>query len=1453
MTAPTALPPVQGYYQQSSSVGPTRQTHRQMAQADAAEEDYDDYYIEDDDENGVESQAAADKEAGDDFHIPDSQLIQEWPYGNAVNVEGKSTLTYAPPAGKPTMPQGPAGYLPHWGTPSMYSPPAAIPGMPGPGYFSSPEQPGFPQSATKPGLGLMMQGVVQTIGQHINQQAANQQSLVTVAPNVNLPHPGQVIPQTVGAGSPLIHQVNILKDVSTTVATNFPMSMPDATTVGANMAGFPLTTTVSNIHVVTTPQKSPVKSDHNVSGHDEEGFVSGEDGPGFQEPQFEPIVQLPEQVDLKTGEEGYIVLFSHRAKLFRFTEKQWKERGLGVIKILHKEENHQVRLVMRREQVHKVCANHYIKPDMMIDYKEKDAHSKDDKVLTWKAVDHSDDEARLEQFACKFKTADVAADFKNKFEHAVSIAVEGSDDTAPDTTDSVAKPTASDSATSQVTPVQPAVVDRHSGFGTSQFGSTSTAASDLLKSMATAAAGQLSNTQTFGGFSFTSTPVIVQDKPKDDKNTATTTGSTAGEAKTPPKNNPFASFSFSSPASEYGTPASKPESTPTSTGGIFGSFAKTGSSFASIAASGENNTGLANKPIETKGFTPKAIFGSPAVTSPTKGDDDHVTEDYEPDVDFAPIVTLPEVKDLKTGEEEEKKLFGERAKLYRHDPESKAWKERGIGEIKIMSNTKTMKYRIIMRREQVLKVCANHYITKQMKLDPMMNSNVAFCYLANDFAEEEAKAEFLAVKFKNVDIAHNFKGIFEDCQAKLTSPNNTSTTAPPRNITSDDLTNLAENAGKPTNEQSSLGALPTSSASSEASLSSMFQAKGDEWDCTGCYVRNTGDVAKCVACNAPKPGSEPSKTPKLGKTPKVPDSQVTSTLASNSSENSLANMFVAKGGEWDCETCYVRNKGDVKICAACSTLKPGCDAEQESNVSSTTSTFQIGANGGFNFGGSAAISGNASFGNQFVAGSKPAAPSSAAPSGGFAFVSSAQTQPVAPAVKTEDKKPTTTGYKFASNTEQPTTTTLPPATGGFKFGSSALAGSGGFSFGNTPAASSETTPSEPEVSSTEPDSMAESTDKKTSKFGSSTFNFSLTPTTTPQKPGQPGPKSPKTPQSPEGDYYVNKDGEDDHIYFEPVVKLPDNVVVKTGEEHEDVLYCHRAKLFRFDSKEWKERGLGDIKLLQNKSSKKIRLLMRREKVLKICLNHIIAPDMKLETMASNPGKTWTWHAMDFAEDEQKHERFAIKFKSEEVASEFKAAFDAARDGEEIPTQTKRAADRSEAKKEATPKKYESPFKSDVSKDTSSSTGFSFGNMSTTGSAFSFGKSAFGSGASVFGGGAAPSSTGGEKFTFGQASPAPAGKPEADKPTPTPSNQSPGGSSILAKLLTGEQSAMEGRFMLQILNTVLALSCHANLDVIIISIISFLIRNMHCYYRNWDKYIIGGSSWPCENNRFIFQN
>lgn len=140
-------------------------------------------------------------------------------------------------------------------------------------------------------------------------------------------------------------------------------------------------------------------------------------------------------------------------------------------------------------------------------------------------------------------------------------------------------------------------------------------------------------------------------------------------------------------------------------------------------------------------------------------------------------------------------------------------------------------------------------------------------------------------------------------------------------------------------------------------------------------------------------------------------------------------------------------------------------------------------------------------------------------------------------------------------------------------------------------------------------------------------------------------------------YELVQDTEHDPIPdFAPIIPLPAEVQVTTGEEDEAVLYCARAKLYRFVDKEWKERGVGNVKLLKNKEAK-VRLLMRREQVLKVCANHLLTRDMELTAMSNND-KAWIWVANDFADEQVTLEKFCIKFKTAEEAAKFKEKFDA---------------------------------------------------------------------------------------------------------------------------------------------------------------------------------------------------
>ncbi|XP_029475913.1 ran-specific GTPase-activating protein [Rhinatrema bivittatum] len=152
----------------------------------------------------------------------------------------------------------------------------------------------------------------------------------------------------------------------------------------------------------------------------------------------------------------------------------------------------------------------------------------------------------------------------------------------------------------------------------------------------------------------------------------------------------------------------------------------------------------------------------------------------------------------------------------------------------------------------------------------------------------------------------------------------------------------------------------------------------------------------------------------------------------------------------------------------------------------------------------------------------------------------------------------------------------------------------------------------------------------------------------------------------QGEHNTSADNTEDSNHdpqFEPIVSLPEQEI-KTLEEDEEELFKMRAKLFRFasenDPPEWKERGTGDVKLLKHKEKGTIRLLMRRDKTLKICANHYVTPLMELKPNAGSD-RAWVWNTYaDYADEAPKPELLAIRFLNAENAQKFKVKFEECR-------------------------------------------------------------------------------------------------------------------------------------------------------------------------------------------------
>ncbi|KAK9970051.1 hypothetical protein ABG768_028189 [Culter alburnus] len=862
-------------------------------------------------------------------------------------------------------------------------------------------------------------------------------------------------------------------------------------------------------------------------------------------------------------------------------------------------------------------------------------------------------------------------------------------------------------------------------------------------------------------------------------------------------------------------PKHQTQDQPPSQSGVFtfGSKITKGFSFTDAAQSKMSVFGNTDQRFSFASGT-KPVLGNPEAREEKNGESDNDSTHVEEDEDgphFEPIVPLPDKVDVKTGEEEEEEMFCKRAKLFRFDSETKEWKERGIGSIKILKHRTSGKVRLLMRREQVLNICANHYITADMTLKPNVGSDKSWVWYAMDYADEMPKTEQLAIRFKTADEAALFKVKFEEAQKFLQE--------------SPQVQQLEKKGETPKLQVSS----------KEMDLKTLFSKKKDEWDCDTCCVRNAPRSVICVACNSAAPSTakdKPGESPlfqQLEKKRETPKPQV------SSQEVDLKTLFSKKEGEWDCDVCCVQNAPTSLVCVACNGAAPSTandkHVEQHKGsapVAPPAKLFSFGLSGdsdknaisidvssnglafgsqipvSFQFGSNDAavtsvglaaqtdkksiqadapqhakvsvapsFSFGSGFGSQFakkegqwdcdsclvrndasatecvsckapcstglavmfpkkagqwcsdnclirnegtashcvscqaanpnVKGKTSTVPSSS--SFTFSFGSSSK-QPAATRFTTNfnpgsafqfgtsKNKASSESFKLESSTTQDNKSSssnvsfsMPVPAGGFKFGiaeSKSKASDGQSQSGSASdllkniaelhrEKEKESIPSssdEPVDSGYHNDNPLITGKPNTFSFADlaksaqGSFQFSQEDPTFKGFAGAGAQLFTGINSSSKADISANQDDkmykteENDDTQFEPVVQMPEKVDLVTGEEDEKILYSQRVKLFRFDTEtsQWKERGVGNLKLLKNNKNGRLQVLMRREQVLKVCANHWITTTMNLKPL-SGSDRAWMWMANDFSEGDAKLEQLAAKFKTPELAEEFKQKFE----------------------------------------------------------------------------------------------------------------------------------------------------------------------------------------------------
>ncbi|VUZ47137.1 unnamed protein product [Hymenolepis diminuta] len=705
--------------------------------------------------------------------------------------------------------------------------------------------------------------------------------------------------------------------------------------------------------------------------------------------------------------------------------------------------------------------------------------------------------------------------------------------------------------TTQITPLKPLVSTFSPTAGTAPVALTKSSTTSPATQESSGPRSAVSGTPSFSAspavsrsaqFSFL--PLTTNASPPSNPapsifGSSTTTTTTAGSSSL---------FSFSSLAKSV-TSGQLPTPAPS----IFGNLAFGGS-----------------KPATTTGLSlfvtsPAEPTETPAQQTLTSQEEEDKPEAFEPNVDFKPYIEkLPDLVEQTTGEENEKVIFCNRARLFRWDkPEGEGfqgeWKARGVGELKVLSNEETNKYRIVMRRDQVMKLCANHYILPGINIKRHPQKPVACMWNARDFAvmdpdqyDPNGTDELFMVTFKTQEITDEFEKIVKESLEKSTSK------------TDDGENKYEEKTEAKSETRSTVEKTELKDTTKESSAPGIeaFKTKPGSWTCSGCLLVLDESKIKCPCCNSLKLGaSPPSAVSKL-------ESKVTFGFPSVTTTQSSSFNLAKSTASGTPNPTFVFGAG-VKTDAA-----------------AKSPTFSFGNLG-------TTTTPNTSI----TTTEKPS----------FVF------KPTFGGPSTSDKK-----------TEGGETGKTAGIFGGLNLASTLDKDGNAFTFKMT--------------------HMVKPAEQKTSD------------------------EMDKSVEHADGDDEEVTPSDLSQISFKPLIDhLPDKVEIVTGEEGEDVLFEARAKLFRFDSSAggesvWKERGLGQLKILKNQATNRVRLVMRREQVHKVCCNHWITPGMTIKPMEGSKAVVtpWVWWAVDFSHEdagpEGRREMLSVRFKTVDESQHFHDTF-----------------------------------------------------------------------------------------------------------------------------------------------------------------------------------------------------
>ena len=985
---------------------------------------------------------------------------------------------------------------------------------------------------------------------------------------------------------------------------------------------------------------------------------------------FKPVIPLPDEIKVVTGEEGLEVLFSERAKLYRFDADsgQWKERGVGDVKLLRHPKSGQGRVLMTGEQLKKLCANHNINSGI-----ELKPNVGSDRSWVWytRPADYAAGEARPEKLAIKLKSAEIAGKFREVFEALKETFSAGMPSEVEQTDDQQGAgcvlykqfistfAASSYSWTCEMCYVENSANDlKCIACNSAKPGSleplSKTAEEDakvILTSTNTSVVESV-EPNTFQDFDKDSTSDGSIFQSPGLKGLASSRLFTIGRGESSEDkldDEIYLSPSKMSSSSKQGVTPQTPSTL------LFQENVVTSLPF------GTNTPAKFTFSLQVSPESPRKSKSPLPPASPLSSQSPGHAEDDGPH--FEPVIPLPEKVECRTGEEGQEVMFCERCKLFRYDSDASQWKERGVGDIKILLDPSSRRYRVLMRREHVFKLCANHMISVDMELKPFPNSDRAWLWTTlADFSDEVAAAETLGARFKTSQIATEFKDTFEKALQSLKSEAEKGL----KGLASSRLFTIGRGESSEDKLDDEIYLSPSKMSSSSK------QGVTPQTPSTLLFQEN-------VVTSLPFGTNTPAKftfslqvspeSPRKSKSPLPPASPLSSQSPGHAEDDGphfepvipLPKKVECRTGEEGqevmfCERCKLfrydsdasqwkeRGVGDIKILLDPSSRRYRVLMRREH-------VFKLCANH--------MISVDMEL--------KPFPNSDRA----WLWTTLADFSDEVAAAETLGARFKTSqiATEFKDTFEKALQSLKSEAEKGLK----GLASSRLFTIGRGESSEDKLddeiylSPSKMSSSSKQgvtpqtPSTPLFQENVVTSlPFGTNTpakFTFSLQ--VSPESPS----RKPKSPLPPASSLSTESPGhaEDDGPHFEPVIPLPEKVECRTGEEGQEVIFCERCKLFRYDSDawKWKERGVGDIKILLDPSSRRYRVLMRREHVFKLCANHMISVDMELKPFP-NSDRAWLWTTLaNFSDEVAAAETLGARFKTSQIATEFKDTFEKA--------------------------------------------------------------------------------------------------------------------------------------------------------------------------------------------------